>query len=178
MKERKQSLTSILLFKTLDRFSGHSRPLDNNTSPNTYPLRRRQSAPVPSSPTHGRRIERYEPPPPLSQHIPPRTHCLTPPRFEISTEEPVVLHEQIQSPLLNLPKEVLLMIYERVVGIRVLHIVRRRDKLGHTLCISTGEPDDCKEAKCRGLKLPTGLYARSGHGSGDLIQLLQTCRKV
>lgn len=172
--EEGKSLRSLVLFKALDHLSGHSKPADKKRSQ----FQRGQSVPIPSSPTDGRRTASYDPPPRLLPHIPPRPRCITPPLDNSKEEESIAFHDQAQSRLFCLPEEILLNIYECVIGNRVLHIVRRRGKLGHTSCKSTGEPDVCKEAKCRGFKLPTGLYVLSGNGSGDLIQLLQTCRKV
>jgi hypothetical protein len=166
MPERKWSLKPAALTKKLERFSKAASP-----------LRRQQS--LPSFPTHGRRIGSYEPPPPLPDHLPPRTRCLTPTPSEVAPEEHVRLHEQPQSRLLSLPDELLVMIYRLVMGNKSRHIVRRRHKLGHTSCIARSrEPDACREAECRGLKNPSGLCILSGPGSGNLIQLLQSCRKV
>lgn len=68
------------------------------------------------------------------------------------------------------------MIYEQLLADNVFHIVRRREKLGHTRCRAYREPDQCVPTRCRGLKLPSGFHA--GFGDGDLIQVLQSCRRV
>jgi hypothetical protein len=84
--------------------------------------------------------------------------------------------QQNTSWLFNLPKEVRLMIYEEVVGGMVLHIVRRKNKLGHKLCKGSGDPEKCISDHCRGFKIQSGVHA--GRGSGGLIQMLQSCRKM
>ncbi|KAG4030899.1 hypothetical protein MFRU_010g00330 [Monilinia fructicola] len=88
----------------------------------------------------------------------------------------------------RLPKEVRLEIYRWVLGEKVLHIVRRKDGLGHVVCqcdrdSETGEiseEDGCIVAGCRGVKIPggSGVHERIGEGSGGLIQLLQVCRRI
>jgi len=96
----------------------------------------------------------------------------------------IPVHEQSQSPLLVLPTEILRLIYEKVLGNNLLHIVRRTHGLGHTICKcpknSIGNPQLCREAECRGSKAPTGVYVNSGpdNQEQDPIPLLQTCRKV
>ena len=84
---------------------------------------------------------------------------------------------QDHAALFRLPKELLLIIYKEVIGDRVLHILRRKGpKLGHAVCRFSQENASCSQ--CRGMKMPTGLYQSSGTGSGDLIPLLQCCRKM
>lgn len=174
MRDREPlGLKSLAVLTLLDRLSGHSRSLDERPTSS----RRRHSMPTPSSPTHGRKISNYQPPPPLLPHPPPHTHCITPPLIETDTSEQPRFDEQPQSKLLQLPEEILLLIYEQVIGNQVLHIVRRHHKLCHTSCLTNGDTDACKEAQCRGFKLPNGLYAE-GSGSEDLIPLLQVCRKM
>jgi hypothetical protein len=89
-----------------------------------------------------------------------------------------ILNEQTQSLLFKLPEELRLLIYEEVLGNRLIHIVRRDHKLGHMLCRSGGDQDACNEVKCRGIKLPTGMFVQPGFGHGDLIPLLQSSRNV
>lgn len=174
MGEQRRTSSGSLLTRTLERISSPARPIQGTKAASR--LLHLQSLAA----SGGRdRKPGYELPPPLPDHIPPRTHTLTPPPFGISIEETVTLHEQLQSRLLNLPDKVLVLIYEQAVGKKLIHIVRRKEKLGHTNCISrTGKPDNCKDEECRGLKLPRGFFVRSSAGAGDLIQLLQTCRKV
>ncbi|KAH7342815.1 hypothetical protein BKA65DRAFT_354338, partial [Rhexocercosporidium sp. MPI-PUGE-AT-0058] len=80
-----------------------------------------------------------------------------------------------------LPPEVLELICKRAIGDRLVHIMRRPSEgLGHECCILDREsgPEACREQKCRGLKLPTGRYAKSDRPGEDLTALLQTCRKL
>ncbi|TGO26260.1 hypothetical protein BPAE_0063g00290 [Botrytis paeoniae] len=87
-----------------------------------------------------------------------------------------------------LPSEVRMEIYKWVLGGRVLHIIRRKDKLGHVVCkcdrrdsdVGTREEDACIVAGCRGVKIPggSGVHERVGEGSGSLLQLLQVCRRI
>jgi len=179
MRERepaRHSIPGLILAKALDCLSSHGRPADS------IPVRpRRQTAPSDdseqSTQVHRRRSGGYQPPP-TCPHLPPRTHCLTPSPIESEAWEVLPLDEQTQSPLLNLPKELRLLIYEEIVGKKIVHIVKRRNRLGHTLCKASGDYDGCKEEQCRGLKLPTGAYVLTGPGHGDLIPFLQSCRKV
>ncbi|KAF5877406.1 uncharacterized protein Bfra_001773 [Botrytis fragariae] len=82
-----------------------------------------------------------------------------------------------------LPSEVRMVIYKWVLGGKVLHIVRWKNKLGHIVCecdrrdsdVGTREEDACIVAGCRGVKIQggSGVYERVGEGSGSLLQLLQ-----
>jgi hypothetical protein len=125
-----------------------------------------------------RRHSSYEAPPLVFQHLPPRNRCLTPSPDGAQSLPCSKTDGQTQSPLFKLPEEILLLIYKEVIGNRLLHIVRRQQDLGHVLCKGSGDPDDCIENQCRGIKSPTGPYTETGPGSGDIIQLLQTCRKM
>ena len=182
MRERERpGLTARLLFKTVDRLSGRSRPLESPTPS----LQRRKSTgerPTvqhqPRSTRSQRQSSTYQAPPLAFEHLPPRTRRLTPPPIDTPPLPCPKLDEQPQSLLFRLPEELLLMIYKGVIGSGLLHIVRRQRKLGHILCQGSRDMDECMEHQCRGLKLPTGTYAQRGLGNGDLIQLLQTCRKM
>ncbi|PQE33540.1 ankyrin repeat protein [Rutstroemia sp. NJR-2017a WRK4] len=79
-----------------------------------------------------------------------------------------------------LPKEVRLLIYEKVLGGRVLHIVRRTKQLGHVPCKrgDLEKEESCRALGCRGSKEYNGYYASNGEGHGDLIQMLQVCRRL
>lgn len=169
-KRQSPGLRDQVLFGFLDRVTGHSKPLES------VPSHRR---PTIGSPTHSRRLT-YEPPPPLPAPLPRRKRLLTPASSRSASPEPFLYDEQFQSVLLQrLPEEILMLIYEYVIGKRVIHLVRRKDHLGHMKCLSNGDPDACRELQCRGMKLPNGLYVASGHGNGGgLIQLLQSCRKM
>lgn len=172
------SLRTRLLFKARDRLSGHGK--DDTAQPL---LRRKTTAGRPSlrhqpqKPESQRRAS-YHRPPLVFSHLPPRTRCLTPLPFESRSDQCPQTEEQNQSLLFTLPDEILLMIYKEVVGNKLIHIVRRHHKLGHTICQTTGDPDECREDQCRGLKLPTGAYAQTGESNGDSISFLQTCRKM
>jgi hypothetical protein len=169
-------LVGIITFKALNALSGHSRELSHRNRRQSFDsysiarnanLQRRESVgylPVQEPTSHRRK------------------RCLTPPPFGKATLQENQLNEQTQSPLFKLPEELLLAIYEEVIGRNLLHIVRRTNQfqLGHIVC-KTNVPrsqEACVENKCRGLKLPTGVHAKTGRGDGGLIQLLQSCRKM
>jgi len=175
-----QSLTSMAIFKALDLISGHSRPLE----PSPTVLRPRRPYAIPS---HGKAQPARKPSstwpgaevPVEFPHLLPRTRSLTPPPSDTDAESSMFL-EQTQSPLLNLPPEVLLSIYKEVLGMNTIHIVRRKDKLGHTICKINEQQshEACKHAQCRGLKLQAGVHVKAGPGYSSLLPLLQTCRKM
>lgn len=93
-----------------------------------------------------------------------------------NARQTLLTEQQTASLLFKLPKELRLMIYEHVLGGMVLHIVRRKAKLGHTLCKTRADPEQCTLDRCRGYKIPSGFH--TGRGNGQLVQILQTCRKV
>jgi hypothetical protein len=166
-------LTGIIVFKALNAISGHSRPLPTRQSYDSYSIARNANF-------HRRESVAYVP-----VHEPPsrrRERCLTPPPHGKAILQPNQSNEQTQSPLFKLPEELLLLIYEEVLGHNLFHIVRRTNKfqLGHIVCQSNvpRSQEECVENKCRGLKLPTGIHAKTGSGDGGLIQLLQSCRKM
>ncbi len=167
--EHTHSLKQQALFKVLELFTGHSRPLDERPAPR----RRRNQLGEPSTP---RRIASNYQPPPVFEHLPPRSHCLTPPP---SSSDSSYL-QQTQSILFNVPAEIRLRIYEEVLGESLLHIVRRKGRLGDCLCkVGTpGRQGECIENECRGLKLPSGLHVKSRSVDEGVVGLLQTCRKV
>jgi len=180
-EQERPGLTARLLFKTVDKLSDHSRFVE---APNPTLQRRKTTGStigrpktLQFQPQSQRRTSYYDIPPLVFEHLPPRTRRLTPPPDSRQSLPCTRADEQTQSPLFKLPEELLLMIYKEVVGNRLLHIVRRQRKLGHVACNGSGDADECKENQCRGLKLPTGTYAQTGPGN-DLIQLLQTCRKI
>ena len=168
-----------LLFKAVDRLSGHKNPVD--AAP---PLQRRKTVAgratvrhQPQKPESQRRAS-YQAPPLIFAHLPPRTRCLTPPPSDRQPELCPKTDKQTQSLLFTLPEEILILICKEVVGNKPFHIVRRQRKLGSAICNTSGDPGECRENQCRGLKLPTGTYAHTGLGHGGLIQLLQTCRRL
>jgi hypothetical protein len=180
------SIIGNAIFKALGRFSGHARPLDRQQD--QRPRHRRHQSMTMAAAETATATERGEPlrrsktnfqPPPACPHLPPRTHSLTPVPVPLDNVIPE-LDEQTQSALFKLPEELLLLIYEEVIGRRTFHIVRRSHRLGHTTCHynTPGSQEECKEGGCRGLKVPSGLHIESGPGHGGLIQLLQTCRKM
>lgn len=178
-EQERPGLVARVLFKSVDRLSGHSRPVEDDRL-----LQRRQSTGLTAIRPHfqksprQRRASGYQPPRLIFTHLPPRTRCLTPPPIRSKSELCAKIDEQTQSLLFSLPKEILLLIYEEVVGNRFIHIIRRPRQLGHTICKANGDPEECREKQCRGLKLPNGTYAQTGPSNGNLIYLLQTCRKM
>jgi hypothetical protein len=172
---QRNGLTGLILAKAIGLNRSRSRKVDEFIP--GHP--RRRLTDVGNGPERGApvRSSSYQSPPP-NLHLPPRTHCLTPPPFNGEAHSSPVLNEQTQSLLFKLPEELRLLIYEEVLGNRLIHIVRRNHKLGHTLCRSGGDQDACNEVKCRGVKLPTGLFVQPGFGHGDLIPFLQSSRKV
>ncbi len=169
-------LTDIIVFKALNAVTGHSRPLptrNRRQSYDSYSIARNANF-------HRRDSVAYVP-----VHEPPsrrRECCLTPAPHGKAILQPSQFSEQTQSPLFKLPAELLLLIYEEVLGHNLFHIVRRMNnfQLGHIGCKSKvpRSQENCVENKCRGLKLPTGIHAKTGSGDGGLIQLLQSCRKM
>jgi hypothetical protein len=123
----------------------------------------------------------YVLPPLVFKHLEPRTRCLTPPPEGGSVVLPCSsTDDQAQSLLFMLPNAVRFNIYRKVIGGKLLHIVRRSKQLGHVSCRTCeGQEWDSWMLKCRGaMKLHTGFYAHIGRGSSGLIQLLQSCRAV
>jgi len=172
------SITGNVIFKTVGFLSGHSRPVDERSRPRLRHPRHQSMTMAATEPTEPLRRSKTEfQPPPTCPELPHRTHALTPIPWKNIVPEPA---EQTQSPLFKLPEELLLQIYEEVIGNRTFHIVRRSHKLGHTTCHynTPGCQEQCKEGGCRGLKVPSGLHVEAGPGHGGLIQLLQTCRKM
>lgn len=77
-----------------------------------------------------------------------------------------------------LPKDVRLLIYEKVLGGRLLHIVRRSTKLGHVPCKRGDSKESCRALGCRGFKEFNGYYASNGEEYANLIPMLQVCRRM
>ena len=165
-----KSLPGIITFAVLGALTGHSRELksfDSYAIARNANLKRRESinyVPVQEPTTHR------------------RERALTPPPSGRAILQPSQLNEQIQSPMFKLPEELLLLIYEEVLGRNLFHIVRRTTsfQLGHVVC-KTNVPrrqEECNENECRGLKVPTGIHAKTGPGDGGLIPLIQSCRKM
>lgn len=105
-----------------------------------------------------------------------RTLSIPPFEHEKGTENLGMTYNQSESWLFKLPKNVRSQIYSNVLGNRVLHIVRRHTKLGHKSCSTDASPEACLLAQCRGSKTEYGIYRDSG--DGNLVQILQTCRKM
>lgn len=115
---------------------------------------------------------------PETRHLTPEKRSLSLP-FSCHSEnvgEPQLIKQQNASLLFALPKELRLIIYENLLGGMVFHIVKRRTKLGHTLCKERGDPEQCILNLCRGYKIQSGVH--TGRAHGELIQILQTCRRV
>lgn len=166
-EKQKPSMKMMLLWMALDKLTGNGKEIDRIPM-SSY---RRSSEPLIGS--KHRKASNYQPPP-LVQSLPRRKGYITPPTLELEKLE------QLQSPLFTLPKEVLLLIYEQVIGNNILHIVRRSNKLSHATCSSnrSGNPDDCRDLKCRGMKLQNGVSIPDGPSYGGILPLLQTCRKM
>ena len=164
-----------------NRLASHHRDLDT-----LAPLQRRKSTGGRASTRHQpqkletRRRASYQAAPLVFTHLPPRTRCLTPSPFESPSELQLNprADKQTQSLLFTLPGGILLMIYKEILGDRMVHIMRRQRKLGHTICESMGDFEECREEQCRGLKLPSGTYVHTGEANGNSVQLLQTCRRM
>jgi len=175
--EEHHSLKGLLFAKALPILAGHSK--DPLPTPHYVPRRRRPDEENTTSSRSRSRSSSYQAPPPLFPHLPPRTHALSPVPPEIQIDD-FTRHqyEQTQSSLFRLFEEIRLLVYEQVIGNQLLHIVRRKHKLGHAPC-QTKEGDACSEMGCRGLKIPrAGYYAIAGCGYGGKIQLLQSCRRM
>lgn len=159
-------LKMILLWGALNLLSGHSKPIDR------VPMSSYRKVEV--KPTI-RKISNYQPPP-LTRSLPRRRGCITPPLME----EPEEVFEQRQSLLLQLPEEVLGLIFEKVIGGNVLHIVRRSNTLSHATCKAEDPRDggECRYLKCRGSKLPNGVCVPDKIDHDNFLALLQTCRKM
>ncbi|KAF8852622.1 hypothetical protein BDZ45DRAFT_694930 [Acephala macrosclerotiorum] len=172
LREREpRSLKSILIFGALNKLTGHSKPIDREhlSSYRVADIRRQFSG----SPSQPKKASNYQPPP-LAVPLARRKGAITPPLLEYEELD------QAQSHLLRLPEEILLLIYEQVIGNNVLHIVRRSNGLAHATCShhSAGNQDDCRDFKCRGTKLPNGVCMPNGRSHDGIIPLLQTCRKI
>ncbi|KAF7899835.1 hypothetical protein EAF00_004171 [Botryotinia globosa] len=151
----------------------------------------------------GKASKSYVPPAPVSERTKRKERPLTPSEgyglgvfgmgFEVDGDEAEHVERKFfgqgGSTIFGLlPSEVRMEIYTWVLGGRVLHIVRREDKLNHVVCKSdrrdldagTREEDACIVAGCRSVKIPggSGVHEIIGEGSGSLIQLLQVCRRI
>jgi hypothetical protein len=170
MVERRQSLTKLVAWKVLNALPHRTREPQHISSfrPRVEP----QVARV--QPAEDRLYELE----PEIRHLSRRKRPLS--LVSLSCDEDVRqslnTDQQNASWLFTLPREVRLMIYEEVLGGMVLHIVRRKNKLGHKRCKGCGEPEKCISDQCRGFKIRSGIHA--GRGNGGLIQILQSCRKM
>ncbi|CZS97352.1 uncharacterized protein RCO7_00275 [Rhynchosporium graminicola] len=165
-------LTGRTVFGALNFLTGRSRPLPD--APKVPSSRRWQSMGLPAN----RQARSNYQPPPITTSLPKRTRAISPSRHG-KENLPHPLYDQEESPLFDLPPEVLDMIIEYTIGNQHLHILRRPGgKLGYKECAQAGSSDrgTCWE-RCRGSKLDTGRYNRSGEEREDLMVLLQTCRK-
>ncbi|KAF7912061.1 hypothetical protein BELL_0299g00090 [Botrytis elliptica] len=151
----------------------------------------------------GKASKSYVPPAPVSERTKRKERPLTPSEgyglgvfgmvFEVDKDEV----EHVERKFFGqggstffgmLPLEVRMEIYKWVLGGKVLHIIRRKDKLSHVVCkcdrkdsdVGTREEDACIVAGCRGVKIlgGSGVHERIGERSGSLIQLLQVCRRI
>jgi hypothetical protein len=170
-KREGPGLKQLLIWGILNTISGHSKEIDRKPM-SSY----RKVKPKPAL----KKISNYQPPP-LTPALARRSSCLTPPpQTQEEEEEGVREFEQKQSPLFRLlPEEVSLLIYEEVIGKRVIHVVRRNRSLGHATCLSeNGDQDKCREVRCRGTKLPNGVCVLERRNHDSFVALLQTCRKM
>ncbi|KAL2075685.1 hypothetical protein VTL71DRAFT_628 [Oculimacula yallundae] len=165
-------LTGRTVFGALNFLTGRSRPLPD---PPKYSSRRRWESQ--GLPANHRAKSNYQPPP-ITTSLPKRTRAISPSRNG-ENDRPLPFYDQDQSPLFNLPSEVLDTICEYAIGNKRLHIVRRPGAiLGFEYCAaSVGDHKTCSQ-KCRGQKLATGRYHKSDKEREDLIVLLQVCRKL
>lgn len=151
----------------------------------------------------GKASKSYVPPAPVSERTKRKERPLTPSEgyglgvfgmgFEVDGDE----RKHVERKFFGqggstffglLPSEVRMEIYKWVLGGKVLHIVRMKDKLSHVVCKSdrrdsdaeTREEDACIVAGCRSVKIPggSGVHEIIGEGSGSLIRLLQVCRRM
>ncbi|KAH7419199.1 hypothetical protein BKA64DRAFT_9821 [Cadophora sp. MPI-SDFR-AT-0126] len=165
-------ITGRTVFGTLNFLTGRSRPLPESPKPSSR--RRWESLGLPAN---HRSKSNYQPPP-ITPSLPKRERAISP---SPTNKKDLLLHDQDQSPLFRLPKEVLDLICEHAVGNRLVHIMRRpTGGLGHEVCKLGNEssPNACKEQQCRGVKLATGRYAKSSQPGENFVALLQTCRKL
>ncbi|KAJ8069195.1 hypothetical protein OCU04_002866 [Sclerotinia nivalis] len=200
----RRRLSSHLIQKALDALPG-SRSSDNSPSKPYNAIKR----PYEQNRFTGKASRSYVPEAPVSERVKRKERPLTPREgyglgvfgmgFEVEERDGVGNgSEHVERKFFGqggsrffgmLPREVRIEIYEWVLGKRVLHIVRRKTKLGHVVCKCDGrnsdggdmrEEDACMIAGCRGVKIlgGSGVHERVGDGSGGLIQLLQVCRRV
>jgi hypothetical protein len=165
-----KGITSIVTLKVLGALTGHGREIatfDSYAIARNANRHRRET--VGYLPTQGIAFRRRE-------------RALTPPPFGRAVLHPSQLNEQTQSPLFKLPEEILLLIYEEILGHNLFHIVRRstRFQLGHVLCKANTprRQEECNEHECRGMKVPSGVHPKTRPGNGGLVQLLQSCRRM
>ncbi|CZR57230.1 uncharacterized protein PAC_07120 [Phialocephala subalpina] len=172
LREREsRSLKSTAIFFALNKLTGHSKPIDREhlSSYRVADIRR----PVFGSSSKPKKASNYQPPP-LAVSLPRRKGAITPPSLDYEERD------HTRSPLFKLPREILFLIYEQVIGDTILHIVRRSNGLAHAMCCnnSSGSQEDCRDFKCRGTKLPNGVCMPNGRSHTGILPLLQTCRKI
>ncbi|TGO64020.1 hypothetical protein BCON_0009g00290 [Botryotinia convoluta] len=194
----RRRLSAHLIQKALDALPG-SRSSEHSPSKPYKTIKR----PYEQHRYTGKASKSYVPPAPVSERTKRKERPLTPSEgyglgvfgmvFEFDGDEV----EHVERKFFGqggstffgmLPSEVRMEIYKWVLGGRVLHIIRRKDKLGHVVCrcdrrdsdVRTREEDACIVAGCRGVKIPggSGVHERVGEGSGSLLQLLQVCRRI
>ncbi|APA11106.1 predicted protein [Sclerotinia sclerotiorum 1980 UF-70] len=200
----RRRLSSHLIQKALDALPG-SRSSDSSQSKPYSAIKR----PYEQNKFTGKASRSYVPEAPVSERVKRKERPLTPREgyglgvfgmgFEVLEVDGVGNREEgVERRFFGqggssffgaLPREARMEIYEWVLGRRVLHIVRRKTKLGHVVCKcerrnsdgrDTREEDACMVAGCRGVKIVggSGVHEEVGEGSGGLIQLLQVCRRI
>jgi hypothetical protein len=164
-----QSIIGLVIWKFLDVLPRRTREPQHISS-----YRPRNAPPVARIGPEDRHYELE----PEIRHLAPRKRplSLVSSRDDKDVKQPLNADQQPASLLFKLPKEVRLMIYEEVLGGKIFHIVKRKNKLGHKLCKGSGNPERCISDHCRGLKIQSGIHA--GRGDGGLIQILQSCREM
>ncbi|CAD6443992.1 fa631580-a2e0-4070-a688-9eee936aa09a-CDS [Sclerotinia trifoliorum] len=200
----RRRLSSHLIQKALDALPG-SRSSDSSPSKPYNAIKR----PYEQNKFTGKASGSYVPEAPVSERVKRKERPLTPSEgyglgvfgigFEVEDVDGVgSKSERVERKFFGqggsrlfglLPREVRMEIYEWVLRERVLHIVRRKTKLGHVVCKCEGgnsdardtrEEDACMVAGCRGVKIigGRGVHETVGMRSGGLIQLLQVCRRI
>ncbi|CAL3966539.1 unnamed protein product [Diplocarpon coronariae] len=173
-EHRPAGLTGKAVFGFLSLVTGRSKeePWVSSPESDRNPHRRYPDARIKSN---------YQPPPITPSRV-KRPRPLTP---SPATKKLFFHDEQEQSPLLKLPDEALNLIYQYVLGNRLVHVVRLNSGLlSHTVCrvrdpnLHEQRHEKCHEQRCRGLKLPTGFHIKPPMEQENLLPLLQTCRKI
>ncbi|EKD19834.1 uncharacterized protein L3040_002481 [Drepanopeziza brunnea f. sp. 'multigermtubi'] len=166
---RPVGITGRAVFGFLDFVTGRGKQAQWSTSSKSS---RNFRQPSPNT-----RIKSIYQPPPITPSRVKRPRSLTP---TPSTERFFSYDEQNQSSLFKLPPAAFALLYQYLLGDRLIHIVVSNDGLRHSRCQVElpNHHDECHEQRCRGLKLPSGLYTDRSQVQDNFLPLLQTCRKI